>query len=788
MFAKMFSVFFLILNFSLTYAQFSGEVQWATGQGIGTSGLWIGDFNGDGMDDKINLSGPDGGSWYIALSTGNSFESSESNWGPNLHPGSSYYIGDFNGDGYADILYKLSTGELRFSQGNGSSSFYPSVQWYGSINSTVNLVGDFNGDGADDFLSYNGMGTYLVYTSNKSGFNSGSSWLTYMGNVNLFAGDFNGDGLTDIANLNSGNWKVAFSHGTYFSSYTSSWGVPSGASSFYIGDFNADSKSDRFNYYGNGVWDVSISTGSGFESPADTITGQGIGASGFYFGDFNGDGYCDKASYFSFGEWWVATRNTDNIPRTVAAWYTLFYDDTALTSGGWNETDSTKIPVTGWGTDAISGRYDEENTEVMQRQIRAMKKAGINLVILDLSNIYKDNGDPHHDSFKYHAKKFFEVMLNEAESDRIPISILIGAEFWAQSFWTKAGWSNWGPNWDEMYQLQEEVLDSINQDFVNEYVDSNGKKLYYYYQGKPLVQIYLWADTNYAPNLPHLFSCHDFTIKPVTGYGNLNSRRFWWYGRTLPMTRDAETMTVMPGRHVWVPGMGNDNYERDGGDFYINSWLEVIRGNPLFSLITDWNNWNEEYAIEGCLGTNGWKDYRGNPQYDWYLQITQAYSYIFKNNSLPNFSIYIQDENYPNVYYSWNGSSVTNRKYIDGEKDYPNSKPIIKLPHSWLTSHGYNLAKIDAGEIEIPISFETNAYPNPFNPTINIEYTLPETGLVEIKVYDVLGREVETLVHNVVEKGSQKVLWQAGNFASGVYFYRISWKDNVISKKIVLMK
>jgi len=80
-------------------------------------------------------------------------------------------------------------------------------------------------------------------------------------------------------------------------------------------------------------------------------------------------------------------------------------------------------------------------------------------------------------------------------------------------------------------------------------------------------------------------------------------------------------------------------------------------------------------------------------------------------------------------------------------------------------------------------------YPNPFNPTTTIKYDLPKDVNVTIKIYDIIGRVVTTLVNNEMKKaGSYNIQWNGANYASGVYFYRIEAGDFVSSKKLVLIK
>jgi predicted acyl esterase len=79
-------------------------------------------------------------------------------------------------------------------------------------------------------------------------------------------------------------------------------------------------------------------------------------------------------------------------------------------------------------------------------------------------------------------------------------------------------------------------------------------------------------------------------------------------------------------------------------------------------------------------------------------------------------------------------------------------------------------------------------YPNPFNPSTTIEYSLAHSNKVEIKVYDILGREVRTLVNEFQEAGAHKVLFNASELASGVYFYKIVSADFRDVKRLVLVK
>ena len=80
------------------------------------------------------------------------------------------------------------------------------------------------------------------------------------------------------------------------------------------------------------------------------------------------------------------------------------------------------------------------------------------------------------------------------------------------------------------------------------------------------------------------------------------------------------------------------------------------------------------------------------------------------------------------------------------------------------------------------------AYPNPFNPETTIEYNLVEGTQVSIRVYDLIGREMETLVEDYRDAGRHQVTWLADRFASGTYFIVMKTATESRLKKVLLLK
>ena len=79
-------------------------------------------------------------------------------------------------------------------------------------------------------------------------------------------------------------------------------------------------------------------------------------------------------------------------------------------------------------------------------------------------------------------------------------------------------------------------------------------------------------------------------------------------------------------------------------------------------------------------------------------------------------------------------------------------------------------------------------FPNPFNPTTTIQYQLPQDAKVTLKVYDILGSEVATLVNEEQEAGYKEVQFTGSNIASGMYIYRLQVKNYVSTKKMMVVK
>ncbi len=101
----------------------------------------------------------------------------------------------------------------------------------------------------------------------------------------------------------------------------------------------------------------------------------------------------------------------------------------------------------------------------------------------------------------------------------------------------------------------------------------------------------------------------------------------------------------------------------------------------------------------------------------------------------------------------------------------------------YMGGNGRGDISVSLANVPLPVEEVTNFfptkytlehnYPNPFNPSTKIKYSIPRTSLVQIKVFDVLGHETESLVNEEKPSGTYELTWNAENLTSGVYFYQL---------------
>jgi hypothetical protein len=133
--------------------------------------------------------------------------------------------------------------------------------------------------------------------------------------------------------------------------------------------------------------------------------------------------------------------------------------------------------------------------------------------------------------------------------------------------------------------------------------------------------------------------------------------------------------------------------------------------------------------------------------------------------------------NIPFVYYTFNGTHNNQ------------NRSRWSIIFGFLDSVMNTTTGIEPVSNQIPdkISLHQN-YPNPFNPVTKIKYDLPVSNYVKFAIYDILGREVSVLVSKKQTAGEHEIEWDASNYPSGVYFYKLTAGDFTQTKKMLLVR
>jgi hypothetical protein len=119
---------------------------------------------------------------------------------------------------------------------------------------------------------------------------------------------------------------------------------------------------------------------------------------------------------------------------------------------------------------------------------------------------------------------------------------------------------------------------------------------------------------------------------------------------------------------------------------------------------------------------------------------------------------------------------------------------LVKFPYTLDGVLNYQHVAIDGPDNPQPAEFELGScYPNPFNSSTNIDFSIAKPGRVTLKIYDLLGREVANLFDQFANAGNYQVNWdgksvEGNTLSSGVYFYRLSYGSKGITKKFSMVK
>ncbi len=207
-------------------------------------------------------------------------------------------------------------------------------------------------------------------------------------------------------------------------------------------------------------------------------------------------------------------------------------------------------------------------------------------------------------------------------------------------------------------------------------------------------------------------------------------------------------------RHLYFDGIYAVNSFSDGSivpveltSFTANSSGDVV--NLLWSTATETNN--KGFEIQRKIENGSW----------------ETIGYKAGRGTTTNITAYSFSDNTGNLN---TGNLIYRLKQIDFDGTYKYSNEV-------------EVQKIQLNKYEL-----SQNYPNPFNPSTSIKYSIGKNGLVTLKIYNILGKEVVTLVNGVKTAGSYEIIFNAHNLSSGVYFYKLQSGNYNETKKFILMK
>lgn len=244
--------------------------------------------------------------------------------------------------------------------------------------------------------------------------------------------------------------------------------------------------------------------------------------------------------------------------------------------------------------------------------------------------------------------------------------------------------------------------------------------------------------------------------------------------------------------HGWFgDNIANQFLSSNGGLHWLYTQNVPGAGNISYEFINQWTGWAVGYNNSIIKTTDG--GYNWTKQNDGLSITTQLRDVEFINNSsdtgwiVGRSNTVLKTTNSGNNWFTMN--TPVNEEFT--------SVKFVNSKTGWIAGFNGVILKITNGDItgvnsvngKVPVGFNLSQnFPNPFNPSTNIRFSLPESGNVSLNVYDVSGKEVAELLNEFTVKGNYEIKFDASQLSSGIYFYKLVAGAFVNTKMMTLIK
>jgi hypothetical protein len=375
---------------------------------------------------------------------------------------------------------------------------------------------------------------------------------------------------------------------------------------------------------------------------------------------------------------------------------------------------------------------------------------------------------------------FFEegesrTLVNKSILDN---GFLLTEELWQE--WDGSNWVNYSKD-TYTYDGNNNMIEWLWQNWDGSYWVNNRKYTYTYDGNNNMIERLgqNW-DSSYWVNREKYTFTYDGNNNMIELLRQTWDGSNWVNDRKNTLTYDGNNNMI---EELWQNWDGS-NWVND----YKFTYTYDVNNNMIEWLWQDWDGSNWVYTDKNTYTYDGnnnmieelWQGWDGS---NWVNYSKHTYTYDVNNNMIEW------------LWQNWFGSWVNFWKWTytyDG-----NNNMIEELRQDWDGSnwvndkkkiYTYTITGIEQLADGIKTYSLSNNYPNPFNPSTTISYSVPEIEFVTIKVYYVLGNEVAILVNEEKSVGSYEVEFNATSLPSGIYFYRIQAGTFIETKKMVLLR